>query len=194
MACPLEPEGARGDRKPSGRARDRQVLPRRCADDRGHLPRGTGDRRHRLLQVRGLERAERDARLRGVHEDRGVLERASAEAAGRGEPLMADVKVVDRSSLLAGMYEQLSLAPKETAIVTIDMHRGHLDMDVATMPAKPEDARRVIDNAARALDFARAKGVPIIHVVLVNRKIKGLGSEAMVSPFWKALHAAQGER
>src|SRR3954469_24714176 len=160
MARALEPEGAPGDRKPSGRAGDRQVLPRRCADDRGHLPRGTGDRRHRLLQVRRLERAERDARLRGVHEDRGVLERASAEAAGRGEPLMADVKVVDRSSLLAGMYEQLSLAPRETATVTIGIHRGPLNMDVATMPAKPDDAKRVIDHAARALDFARAAKMP----------------------------------
>jgi nicotinamidase-related amidase len=106
---------------------------------------------------------------------------------------MADVKVVDRSSLLAGMYEQLSLAPQETAIVTIDMHRGHLDMDVATMPAKPDDAKRVIDHAAQALDFARAAKMPVIHVVLVYRRIPGLGSEGMVSPFWKAMHA-QGEK
>lgn len=83
--------------------------------------------------------------------------------------------------------------PRETGIVTIDMHRGHLDMDVATMPAKPEDATRVIANARAALDFSRQLGIPVIHVVLVYRKIRNLGSEGMVSPFWKAMHAAQTE-
>lgn len=106
---------------------------------------------------------------------------------------MANLQLVDRSSLLDGLYDQLSLGKSQTAIITIDMHRGHLDMDVATMPAKPEDAKRVIAKAAEVLDFSRKNGLPVIHVVLVYRKIKGLGSEGMVSPFWKALHAAQNE-
>ena len=42
------------------------------------------------------------------------------------------------------MSGELRLKAEETAVVTIDMHRGHLDMEVATMPAKPEDAKRVI--------------------------------------------------
>src|SRR3954467_1761492 len=108
--------------------------------------------------------------------------------------MVRQVEIVDRSSLMNGLYQELELDARETAIVTIDMHRGHLDMDVATMPTKPEDAKRVIANAKAALDFARKAGVPIIHVVLVNRHIKGLGSEAMVHPFWSALHAAQGEK
>jgi biuret amidohydrolase len=106
---------------------------------------------------------------------------------------MADVQIVDRSSLVEGLYRELKLAPLETAVVTIDMHRGHLDMDVATMPAKPEDARRVIANARQVLDLSRELKIPVIHVVLVYRRIPGLGSEGMVSPFWKAMHAAQGE-
>src|SRR5881396_3661642 len=106
---------------------------------------------------------------------------------------MASIEIVDRSSLISGLYEQLVLNPKETAIITIDMHRGHLDMDVATMPAKPEDAKRVIRNARAALDFARRLAIPVIHVVLVYRKLKSLGSEGMASPYWKAMHAAQGE-
>jgi len=106
---------------------------------------------------------------------------------------MAAVEIVDRSSLIAGLYRELVLDPRQTAIVTIDMHRGHLDMDVATMPAKPEDAKRVIANARVALDFARGQGIPVIHVILVYRRLPGLGSEGMVSPFWKAMHAALGE-
>ena len=104
-----------------------------------------------------------------------------------------NVEIVDRSSLLSGLYKELKLEPRETALITIDMHRGHLDMDVATMPAKPEDAKRVIANAKAALDFARNAKIPVIHVVLVYRRIPGIGSEGMVSPFWKAMHAAQGE-
>src|SRR2546428_5156398 len=106
---------------------------------------------------------------------------------------MASIEIVDRSGILAGLYEELHLDAKEAAIVTIDMHRGHLDMDVATMPAKPEDAKRVIRNARAALDFARRLEIPVIHLVLVYRKLKSLGSEGMASPYWKAMHAAQGE-
>jgi nicotinamidase-related amidase len=106
---------------------------------------------------------------------------------------MKNVEIVDRSSLLKGLYQQLSLRAQDSAIVTIDMHRGHLDMDVATMPTKPEDAERVIRNAKQILDFARQSKMPVVHVVLVYRRIPGIGSEGMVSHFWKAMHAAQGE-
>lgn len=107
---------------------------------------------------------------------------------------MDSVKIVDRSSLISGLYRELVLDRRKTAVVTVDMHRGHLDMDVATMPAKPEDAKRVIANARAALDFARAQGIPVIHVILVYRRIPGLGSEGMASPFWQAMHAALGEQ
>jgi nicotinamidase-related amidase len=106
---------------------------------------------------------------------------------------MKNVEIVERSTLLAGLYRELKLEARETAIVTIDMHRGHLDMDVATMPAKPEDAKRVIAHAKQVLEFSRKAKIPVIHVVLVYRRIPGIGSEGMVSPFWKALHVAQGE-
>ena len=107
---------------------------------------------------------------------------------------MANVEIVDRSSLLESLYRALVLEPARTAMLTIDMHRGHLDMEVATMPAKPEDARRVIANARAALDFARERGMPVIHAIQVYRHIPGLGSEGMASPFWKAMQEAQGER
>lgn len=106
---------------------------------------------------------------------------------------MSTVNIVDRPALFAGLYRELELHPQETAIVAVDMHRGHLDMDVATMPATPEDAARVIANAEAALDCARAKGVPVVHVILVYRKLPGIGSEGMVSPFWRAMHAAMRE-
>jgi nicotinamidase-related amidase len=104
---------------------------------------------------------------------------------------MKNVDIVDRSSLFAGLYRELMLERNRTAIVAIDMHRGHLDMDVATMPAKAEDAKRVIAGAKVVLDFSRKMKIPVIHVVLVYRRIPGIGSEGMTSPFWKAMHAQQ---
>jgi len=101
---------------------------------------------------------------------------------------MTEVSIVDRADYREKMMDHLELHARETAIVTIDMHRGHLDPSIATMPAKPEDARRVIANAEAVLAIARAAGVPVIHVILVYRKIAGLGSEGMVNPFWRALH------
>src|SRR6266581_1766483 len=88
MACALDPQGARSHRKPPDeRETDRQVLPWKRGERGRHLPRGPGDRRHRLFQVRRVRRADRDAHLRGVHEARCLHARASAEAAGRAHPL-----------------------------------------------------------------------------------------------------------
>jgi len=104
-----------------------------------------------------------------------------------------NVEIVDRRSLLSGLFKELIIKKNETAVIAIDMHRGHLDMDVATMPAKPEDAKRVIAKGREVLDFCRKNHVPVIHVVLVHRRIPGVGTDAMVSPFWQAMHAAQAE-
>ncbi len=101
---------------------------------------------------------------------------------------MQTVNILDRSSMLEKLYDGLVIDPAETAIVTIDMHRGHLDMDVATMPTSPEDAKRVIGNARDVLGLARRHGIPVIHVILVYRDIPGLGSEGMAQPYWRALH------
>lgn len=101
---------------------------------------------------------------------------------------MTSVEILDRSTMIDKLRDGLTLRPRETAIVTIDMHRGHLDPKVATMAAKPEDSRRVIAAAKELLDLARARGVPVIHVKLVFRRIPGVGSEGMTQPFWHALH------
>jgi len=106
---------------------------------------------------------------------------------------MATVEIVDRSELLEKMQGLLQLDAGDTAIVTVDMHRGHLDPEVATMPATPEDSRRVIDAARDALSFAREQKIPVIHVTLTYRKIPGLGSEGMSAPFWKAISSITNE-
>jgi nicotinamidase-related amidase len=101
---------------------------------------------------------------------------------------MSTVNIVDRGAFLAHMYRELRLAPRETAVVTVDMHRGHLDMEVATMPASPEDAKRVIANGKAALDFARGQKIPVIHVVLTYRRLPDGRTEGQVSEFWIAVN------
>lgn len=101
---------------------------------------------------------------------------------------MTQVQIVDRSGMIERLKAGLVLDPARTAVVTVDMHRGHLDPEVATMPSKPEDCPRVIAATEKVLDEARSRGVPVIHVIMVQRKLPGLGAEGMVVPFWRALH------
>jgi biuret amidohydrolase len=100
---------------------------------------------------------------------------------------MIEIQLVDRSSMIDALNREIKILPSSTAIITVDMHRGHLDMSVATMPTTPQDAERVIDNAKKLLGYARSLGVSVIHVKLVMRRLREGGSEADTVPFWQAL-------
>ncbi len=67
------------------------------------------------------------------------------------------------------------------AIVAIDLHRGHLDMEVATMPATPDIATQVVAANRTLMDWARAQSVPIIHLVTQYRDTE----EIRVNAFWR---------
>jgi nicotinamidase-related amidase len=75
------------------------------------------------------------------------------------------------------------LDPRRTAVVAIDMHRGHLDPAVATLPLPAERCPGVIARARALFSGLRAVGVPIIHVVTVYRDPE----ETLANPFWKAI-------
>lgn len=78
----------------------------------------------------------------------------------------------------------IRIDPKRTAVVAIDMHRGHLDPAVATLPLAAERCGPVIDRAAALFRGLRRQGVPIVHVVTEYRD----SQEIMANPFWKAIH------
>ncbi len=67
------------------------------------------------------------------------------------------------------------------AVVGIDLHRGHLDMSVATMPAAPEVAERVVAANKRLFDWCRTRGVPVIHCVTQYRD----ADEIRLNAFWR---------
>ncbi len=75
----------------------------------------------------------------------------------------------DHSEQLGRLNDWLHIDPSRTAVVTIDMHRGHLGGEEATMPVKPEITDRVLGAAEKFLRFARDTGIPVIHAILTWR-------------------------
>jgi len=79
----------------------------------------------------------------------------------------------------------LRLDPATTACVAIDMHRGHLDPAVATLPLPAERCGPLIKRAAALFADLRARGVPVVHVVTEYRD----ADEIAANPFWRSVHA-----
>ncbi|PZG18369.1 cysteine hydrolase family protein [Nonomuraea aridisoli] len=77
-----------------------------------------------------------------------------------------------------------------TAVVTIDLHRGHLDPEVATMPLPADTAERVTKANARLLAEVRSRGVPVVHVVTSYRSV----AEIATNPWWAAVAGTDATR
>ncbi|MGH8950545.1 MAG: cysteine hydrolase [Acidimicrobiia bacterium] len=75
----------------------------------------------------------------------------------------------DHSDQLGRLNAWIDIDPKRTAVVTIDMHRGHLGGEDATMPVREEVTARVLGAAEKFLRFARDTGMPVIHAILTWR-------------------------
>jgi biuret amidohydrolase len=82
----------------------------------------------------------------------------------------------------------IRIDPKTAAAVSIDMHRGHLDPSVATLPLPAESCRRVIAAARELFGALRKRGIPIVHVVTSYRD----SAESLSNPFWKAISQDPG--
>lgn len=67
-------------------------------------------------------------------------------------------------------------------IIAIDLHRGHLDPAVATMPLEAEAARKVVAANATFFAKARAAGIPIFHCLATYRDSHEIAS----NPAWRA--------
>lgn len=83
----------------------------------------------------------------------------------------------------------ITLDPATTAVVAIDMHRGHLDPAVATLPLAAERCGPVIKRAAALFADVRARGVAVVHVVTEYRD----SAEIAANPFWKAVDDDPGK-
>jgi biuret amidohydrolase len=79
---------------------------------------------------------------------------------------------------------------QKTAVVTIDMHRGHLDPSVATMPLPAQAAARVTAANRKLVDGARARGLPVIHVVTGYHDVREISS----NPWWRQVAGTDATR
>jgi len=98
--------------------------------------------------------------------------------------------IIDRREFVQALRGQLAVNPRRTAILAVDVHRGHLDPEIGTMPVASHDAARVRAACARLFAGARAAGVPVIYVLLTYRRTTPPGLESMGNPFWHAVEAA----
>lgn len=76
------------------------------------------------------------------------------------------------------------------AVVTIDLHRGHLDPAVATMPLPADVAGRVTKANAEFLREARNRLLPVVHVVTSYRSVEEIAS----NPWWSAVAGTDASR
>jgi biuret amidohydrolase len=84
----------------------------------------------------------------------------------------------------------MKLDPRSTALVAIDMHRGHLDPAVATLPLPAERCPGVIARARALFTSLRAIGVPIVHGITIFRDPE----ETLANPFWNAIAADNSKK
>src|SRR5688500_5493625 len=67
------------------------------------------------------------------------------------------------------------------AVVGIDLHRGHLDPAVATMPLEPKRASAVVESNRRFFNGCREQVIPSVHLVPHYRDV----AEIRSNPFWR---------
>ncbi len=99
------------------------------------------------------------------------------------------MEILDRGEFIQALRSQLTVDPRRTAILAVDVHRGHLDPEIGTMPVVPADAARVRAATARLLAAARAAQVPVVYILLTYRRTMPPGLESMGNPFWRAVEA-----
>ncbi len=79
------------------------------------------------------------------------------------------IEVQDRSAFQEGMRRALTIEPGKTVILTVDMQREYLDLEVGGSPVLPEEAERVLKHAKELLTFAREHRIPVVHVYVARR-------------------------
>jgi len=67
------------------------------------------------------------------------------------------------------------------AVVAIDLHRGHLDPEVATMPVVSGTEERIIEANRRFFERCRDESIPIVHQLTSYRDVDEIRS----NPFWR---------
>ena len=78
----------------------------------------------------------------------------------------------DRREYKEAMNAVLRVDPARTVVLTVDMQRDYLDLEIGSSPVAPDEAERVLQGTAELLAFARAEGLPVIHVYVTRRPVE----------------------
>lgn len=84
--------------------------------------------------------------------------------------------------------ESFQALARKPAVLTIDLHRGHLDPAVATLPLPAEASAALLDRVVPLLQEYRGLGLPIIHVVTAYRS----RAEILSNPYWRFQSGRRG--
>ena len=82
------------------------------------------------------------------------------------------IEIQDRSEYKEGMKRVLTIDPRRTVVLTVDMQRDYLDMKVGTSTVLPDEAELVLKHAKALLDFARQQRIPVVHVYSTRRPVE----------------------
>jgi nicotinamidase-related amidase len=77
--------------------------------------------------------------------------------------------------------QALEMLAQRPAALTIDMHRGHLDPEVATLPLAPDASSALMERTVALLQEYRRMGIPVFHVTTVYRDRE----EILSNPYWR---------
>ena len=77
--------------------------------------------------------------------------------------------------------EALSSLAARPVVVTVDLHRGHLDPEVATLPLPAERCEPYVQHCVELLHGFRELGLPVIHVITSYRS----RAEIVNNPYWR---------
>lgn len=82
------------------------------------------------------------------------------------------VEFQDRSEYKKRMNALLRIDPRRTVVVTVDMQRDYLDLEIGSAPLAADDAGRVLKQTRDLLDFARGESLAVVHVYVKRRPIE----------------------
>lgn len=70
------------------------------------------------------------------------------------------------------MNRLLKIDLQRTVVLTIDMQREYLDLEIGGSPLAADDCKRVLEHTKALLDLSRRCALPIIHVYVRRRQIE----------------------
>lgn len=94
---------------------------------------------------------------------------------------------IDRADMTQRLNGLLEIDLGRSALIGVDLLRGHLDPEIATLPLPPGTAQRVISANERLFSIWRGMKLPVIHVTQVGRRHPTPNADVLCNPFWAAV-------